>query len=469
MERIKHMLLYTLACLALVGCNKSEFLSKKSDQSLAQPSKIEDLQAILDNHVYLNDGVDHNYLVIGADDYYNSETRLASFTDVDDRNRYRWSDDIYTAASPHNHWTSLYNAIFYCNVALEGVEAIDRDTGNQSAHDNVRGSALFFRARFYYQLAQLFAPPYDVASARDDWGVVAKLRADVNEPVRRITVQQTYDLILDDMKQAAALLPVTTLAQPYRTRPTRQAALAMLAKTHLLIRDFEQARAYADSALHLQNTLIDYNTISTTLTRFPVDRIDNPEIVFYSEVRGTFGLVISATGSRVDTSLYKSYNDDDLRKEIFFRKPATQSFPADVTFKGNYTGSSTYFSGIAVDELYLIRAEAAARTDRINEAMDDLNHLMIHRWKNDGSWSPFTASNAQDALDIILAERRKELIHRGMRFSDIRRLNREGRNIVQTRIMNEVTYTLLPNDKRYTYLIPSYVMDYNPEMPQNPR
>jgi hypothetical protein len=49
-----------------------------------------------------------------------------------------------------------------------------------------------------------------------------------------------------------------------------------------------------------------------------------------------------------------------------------------------------------------------------------------------------------------LAERRKELIYRGIRWSDLRRLNRDSRfGIILTKTLNGVTYSLLPNDKRY--------------------
>jgi hypothetical protein len=69
----------------------------------------------------------------------------------------------------------------------------------------------------------------------------------------------------------------------------------------------------------------------------------------------------------------------------------------------------------------------------------------------------------------ILTERRKELIFRGLRWPDLRRLNKDGAGVSVTRKLDGQTYTLTPNSLKYTWLIPQQVIDFNPGMPQNPR
>jgi len=101
--------------------------------------------------------------------------------------------------------------------------------------------------------------------------------------------------------------------------------------------------------------------------------------------------------------------------------------------------------------------------------MRDLNTLLQNRWRA-GVFTPVTATDADDALGKILAERRKELLFRGLRWTDLRRLNKEPRRaLTLTRTVNGQVYTLLPNDVRYVYAIPSNVLSFNPDMPQNPR
>jgi len=58
-----------------------------------------------------------------------------------------------------------------------------------------------------------------------------------------------------------------------------------------------------------------------------------------------------------------------------------------------------------------------------------------------------------------LTERRRELIMRGLRWSDIRRLNLEGAGITQTRTANGKVHTLLPNDPRYALALPEDVIE----------
>ena len=109
------------------------------------------------------------------------------------------------------------------------------------------------------------------------------------------------------------------------------------------------------------------------------------------------------------------------------------------------------------------------RLGSINAAMDDLNALIIKRWKNNGTFVPFTAATANEALAKVLKERRKELIFRGLRWTDLRRLNKDPRfAITLTRNLNGVVYTLPPNDDRYTLPIPDQEIKIS-GIAQNPR
>ena len=77
---------------------------------------------------------------------------------------------------------------------------------------------------------------------------------------------------------------------------------------------------------------------------------------------------------------------------------------------------------------------------------------------------------ALTTLTQILTERRKELVHRGCRWTDLRRLNMDPRFATTlTRTLLGATYTLPPNDSRYTLQIPSYIITAsNGSITQNP-
>lgn len=78
--------------------------------------------------------------------------------------------------------------------------------------------------------------------------------------------------------------------------------------------------------------------------------------------------------------------------------------------------------------------------------------------------------NNNELLHKIILERRKELVFRGLRWTDLRRLNKETEfAITLRRTVKGMEYVLPPNDPRYTQQIPFSVISFNKDMPQNIR
>lgn len=118
------------------------------------------------------------------------------------------------------------------------------------------------------------------------------------------------------------------------------------------------------------------------------------------------------------------------------------------TFKGSFNGDRSFFGGLTIGELYLIRAECYARKGNRIEALKDLNTLLKSRFS--GNYIEISTSSSEEALARIISERRKELVFRGLRWSDLRRLNRDSRfRVTLTKTLNGVTYTLPPQDTKY--------------------
>ena len=83
---------------------------------------------------------------------------------------------------------------------------------------------------------------------------------------------------------------------------------------------------------------------------------------------------------------------------------------------------------------------------------------------------PVTASTKEEALKIILNERRWELALQGTRWSDMKRLDAENKMPAVQRLdlaTGEVLETLAPKSPRYTFEIPSRVLLFNPNMEKN--
>jgi tetratricopeptide (TPR) repeat protein len=429
-----------LFCLIGISCKKQ--LDVKSSSALEVPVSLADFQALLDDYNVMMQTWPFAGIAGGDEGIVSTANwQAASLTQ---RNAYIWSREVFND-NRLNDWSFPYTVVFYTNVVLEGVQRNGQGTADWN---NVRGQASFFRGYAYYQLAQEFCKPYNAESAATDAGLVLRNSSDLNAKSVRSTVAQTYARMIADLSAAASLLPVTALV---KTRPSRPAAYAILARVYLCMRDYTKAGLYADSSLKLNSQLLDYNTIKVTnspsFTRF------NAEVLFHTiSVPTTILLPPKLT---IDTALYRSYGTGDLRKALFFQ---AQSGTTNFTFKGSYDGTTNLFNGPATDEMYLIRAESAARAGNADAAMADLNTLRKNRFTK-VTYQPLAATDGTQALALILMERKKELLLRGLRWTDLRRLNQEpALAVTLKKVVNGQTYTLPPNDPRYTWPIPQLVI-----------
>lgn len=310
----------------------------------------------------------------------------------------------------------------------------------------------------FYELAAVFCKQYDINTATNDPGICIRTKSDVHHLEPRSSVAQTYNLIINDLKVAASLLPVIAV---YKTRPCKAAAFALLARTYLQMGNYVNAKDYADSALAYSNKLLDFNSDVISILksyRFPDFKLENPEVIFYAVgfPHVAIGPGVSSNRSYVDSLLFQSYNENDLRKVYLFATDNT----GRAKFRGSYTGIDMGFSGIGINEIYLIRAECNARLNFTTSATEDLNKLLANRYKK-GTYSEFITTNPDSALIKILEERRKELPFTGqVRWQDLRRLNKESRFAqVLKRSYNGIWYELPANDKRYVYPFPQNEID----------
>lgn len=445
-----------ILCFGIVSCSKKKFLDERPKSDLFVPASLDDFQALLDSDVAL--GLTPVLGELSADNYYLTNSLWLNLG-TKEKNAYVWAPDIFNGEGNISDWNAPYKQVLYANVVLDELKKVAITPDNRQQWDHIKGSAHFIRAYAFYNLVQVFALPYNTAIANNEnTGIPLKLTPNVDEPIKRSTLAQTYTQILNDLLEAKERLADSVTS--YRNRPNKPAALAQLARVYLSMREYDKAGAYADSSLQLYRPLIDYNTRDIA-SRSPWDRT-NAETMYQSRFVETNVLKGVSGHAAVDSTLYSTYAENDLRRSLFFIASGGK-----ISFKGSYTGSIFAFTGLATDETFLIRAECRARAGNINGAMDDLNTLLIQRWKS-GTFVPFTASTPEQALDIILLERRKELPCRGVRFTDIRRLNQDDANIKPKRIVNNQEYELLPNSLKYAMPIPPDALVMG-QYEQNPR
>ncbi|MGB8190550.1 MAG: RagB/SusD family nutrient uptake outer membrane protein [Chitinophagaceae bacterium] len=467
-------------CLLNLSCKKN-WLEAKPQKALVVPKKISDYQALLDNTLTSNSiGFNDAYNTlgeIGAGDFYVLDTflKLRPF----EEKVYKWIPDIYADQTNLTEWSNPYKRIFYTNVVLEGIDQIIPSNGNeQIAWHQVKGTAFFFRAVYHYTVAQSYCKPYQAGGSNADLGIPLRLTSNFNEPTTRSKVQETYQQIVTDLKQAASLLPVDKPTDTlYRLRPTKVAATGMLARVYLSMGEYDSAFVYADKSLQTYSTLLDYN--STTTGSPTGTQINIAPTTTASFARFNVEVIFHLTGSSwtyflqsrlyVDSLLYKSYNVNDNRRLAFFKVPSGTPLPNTYTFRGSYDNSNQIlFTGISTNELYLTRAECYARKGNIASAVNDLVYLLTRRYKPN-TLGQILPPTADDALKLILGERRKELCFRSIRWSDLRRLNLEPQfQVTLQRVTSGQTYTLPPNSNLYVLPIPPDIIQLT-SIQQNPR
>ncbi len=437
-------------CLCIVSCK--DFLALKPDTSYSHPETLEDINALLNYESRVNG----NYLgniESGTDDF---EIDLSSYStrSVYYQELYRWAEEPFSEdGGAGENWLFPYETILYANVALESLERVTG--GDPELRKRLEGDALFLRSYRFFQLLQVYSPPYLVGDQDSPYGIPLRLSSNVNEQSVRSSVKEGYQQIIDDLNKSIQLLPEEV---SYKTRPNKSAGYALLARVQLSIGDYERALENAQQSLQRNSKLMDYNSIDLSAA-YPFMPL-NDEVIYHGKSSAS-GSLMASSRLTITQNLLGMYKDNDLRKTAFF----VARTPGKYRFKGFYNGSAaSYFAGIAVDEMVLVAAECLVRTGKVSEGMEMLNRLLVYRYDKN-TFVARTAANELEALRLVLEERRKELPFRGIRWTDLRRLNRDSRfsKTIRRTYSNEegaaVEAKLLHDDPRYCFYIPPQVIE----------
>jgi gamma-glutamylcyclotransferase (GGCT)/AIG2-like uncharacterized protein YtfP len=456
----KNSIYSTVLLLAAILCScKQDFLEIKQNQSLVIPKTIADYQGLIDNLRIMNNDACNELGIIGSDEIGISDAIWAALSNIYQKNAYIWAKDVYEG-NALEEWNNAYWRILYANTAADGAANIQPTASQQQDYNNLKGSALFHRAFNFYQLAQTFCKPYDPATASSDPGIPIRLEADINLKSDRGTVEKTYQQIITDLSSAAELLPQPALV---KYRPCKAAAYAMLAKTYLLMGDYGKAASYADQSLKLQSALNDFNTLNlSNRYTFPTDYQLNPEVMFATGISNI--AILATTRLNLPQAIVNNYENNDLRKQAYL----FNNTDGRILYKGSYKGSASCFTGLATDEVWLILAEAYARTGETQKAIDALNTLCKNRYSKI-NYTDLSTNDPATALTYVLNERKKELLLHGTRWEDLRRLNKDPKTALSlSRTVAGINYTLPPSDVRYVWAIPDNEIALS-NLTQNPR
>ncbi|WP_339708312.1 RagB/SusD family nutrient uptake outer membrane protein [Algoriphagus aquimarinus] len=448
MKKIYNNVIVIILLLLHTAC--SDFLDAKPSLSLVIPEELNEYQAILDAEPR-----QMNYApkipLLGADEMELGAAALPRLTQ-EELSAYRWGGDFYAVNDYGVDWTYGYQPIYYANVVLEGIQGFK--ASNESERNlaaTLEASARFYRAWSHFQLLQVYAPPYSPEKP-DQAGIPIRSSADINLATGLSDQQSVYKFILEDLEKAYGALPEFS---DLKTRPSKWAVEAFRSRIYLQMQDYTKAAEASSRALALNKELMDYKNLSSQgayyFPRF------NAEVIFHANQPST-GFTFYRE-QWVDSELYSMYDSLDMRKSMFFRESRVLG---RLNFVSRYSGDYFDWGGLAVDEVMLDRAEASARIGNEAQALDDLNYLLEHRYADGFSLLTLTG---KDLLNRVLEERRKELLFRGIRWMDLRRLNQDPEfAITLKRMVQGEEKILLPGAGGYTVPIPDRELDNNPKL-----
>ena len=367
-----------------------------------------------------------------------------------------------------DYWQDYYKKLLTINSAIEGLEA--SNTLTKAVQKQLLGESLFLRAFFHFYLISFFGDiPLVLAS---DWRV--------NAIAARTPKEEVYQQIIEDLKHAYDLLngkyvksdalSTYDIGSEERVRPTKWAAAALLARIYLYAGDWGNAEIQATNLIN-HNSLFGLNTLDQAFEKNNKEAIW--QIQYVNSDRNTEGFHFILTENPgfnrptyLSNFLMNAFDAADERKSkwIGSYSNGTTTYYYPFKYKAQIDpNNSEYLMVLRLAEQYLIRAEARAQQNKINEAQGDLDVI-----RSRAGLLNTTANEKSSLLAAILHERQVELFTEwGHRWFDLKR----------TGTLNTVMSIVYPTKKMggtwnsdwQLYPLPETQIVLNPNLaPNNP-
>lgn len=364
-----------------------------------------------------------------------------------------WQWDILSTDSDvESVYAALYTIIARCNFYLDSIDEVmanELDVTNLGYLETYTGEVYTIRALCYSKLLECFCKAYDPATAENELGVVLRTKYSEPEPMKRASLKDSYDLVIDDLEHAEEYLD-NDFDQYNSIYVTAAAAQALHARVALYMQDWQTAIDYAtmlieNDAFELADGTKSYSSTDTYLT-YMWNYDSSYEIIWElgfttTSYGGALGQVfLNADRDYMYTYpdyvpaqwVLDAYTDNDLRYDAYFYNYTTGyanglTWPLLIKYFGNrnlISPANMYMYSMPklfrLSEQYLIRAEAYCNlpTPNYAAASKDLTALRAKRFSGGAGAITVSSSNW---LQTISEERVRELYMEGFRLNDLKR------------------------------------------------
>jgi hypothetical protein len=414
----KYILGSAVVVLTLGSCSKKFITKSPNDQLLFDQA--------FDNTAALQGALNGAYNQLGQVGVYGRDLPVVGdlmadnvYVQAKNSNRYlaQWAYNVTSQNSvPGDAWTQCYGAILRANQIIDA-----KLTGADVAP--IKAQAYGIRALMYFKLVTYFATPYTVDSSA--LGVPVTLHYSPFALPTRSSVGTVYNQIVHDLDSAILIAP------DYSNSITlsHYSLEALLARTYLYMGNYALAKSTAEDVINNSGfSLVDASDL-VTFWGDPGVKSDQIEVMFeinqdvlvnngFDDLGGIY--YNGYADLYCSDQLYQLYSGTDARQQLI--QPGHTKAGASAwsvrKFPNAQSADRDNLKVIRLAEVYLIGAEAAARTNDVLNAQGWLNDLMASRDPAFGGY----ADNGQALIDDIILEKRKELAFEGDRFFDLNRL-----------------------------------------------
>ena len=407
---------------------------------------------------------------------------------------WRWKDILATNTDIEAVYQALYAVINRCNFMLDRVDYVRKNTtvdADLDKLDQYCGEAYFARALAYSELIKLFCKAYESdEEAANEPGVILTEHYNGNEEMKRASLKDSYQFVLDDLNRAADLLKLeddfkgTLYDTTYFNEYT---VYALRARTALYMKKWDDAIKYSDKVIESN-----YYTLASC-TRQVSQGVSYYQYMWTNDhsIEGIWkvGFTVNSYGGRLGTIfanydfrnfrpdyvpaewVIDLYDSNDLRVSSFFKAYTTGyshglTWPLLMKYFGNQDFMKQYNilhvtmpKVFRLSEQYLIRAEAYVQKDQPDyaKAGSDISAIRTARYS---SYGGSTAMNKENAMDIIEAERVKELYMEGFRLQDLKRWHKGFKRKPQDQsLTNGSSLKVEKDDPLFVWPIPQHELD----------
>ena len=352
---------------------------------------------------------------------------------------YKWQDHKNDRSTLVLWWTNLYRLVGNVNQIINNIDAVPGPESIEAEKKVIKGQALAYRAWAHFMLVQLYADRYVPGGANAQLGVPYMDEVTLKGKARN-TVAEVYTRINADL--AAAITNLEGYNRANKSHLNKSVAQALQAQVALVQGNWALAASSANAARQ------GYSFMSAAQHQEGYSKQANPEFMwadyvqedqtmyfysFYAQISNNYNATaIRQSPKSITKFLYDKISTTDVRKTFWYPNAVKDKLPEVPPGGVRYNYMNSKFKAVAVSdsrgdfpwirvaEMYLIEAEALARTT--GKEVDARNALYLLAKNRDPQYV-LSVNSGQALIDEILIQRRVELWGEGRNWTDLKRLN----------------------------------------------